>query len=98
MDAKKMISTVDFCSRHNIKHSFIEILTEHGLIEIVNQQKETYILEEHLHRLEQIVVFNKELEINLEGVEVIMRLLERVHAMQEEMNRLKNRLGFYEAF
>ena len=97
MSTKNLIPVTTFCKRHNIEFSFINSLKEYGLIEIVRTEQQTFIYEEELPRLEQIVLFNKELEINLEGVEVIMRLLERVNMIQEEMNVLRNRLGFYES-
>ena len=37
-----------------------------------------------------------ELDINLEGIDAISNLLERVEEMQHEMTRLQNRLRFYE--
>lgn len=97
MSTKNLIPVTTFCKRHNIELSFINSLKEYGLIEIVRTEQQIFIYEEELPRLEQIVLFNKELEINLEGVEVIMRLLERVNMIQEEMNVLRNRLGFYES-
>lgn len=97
MSTKNLIPVTVFCNRHNIDYSFINSLKEYGLIEVVSTQQQTFVYEEELPRLEQIVLFNKELEINLEGVEVIMRLLKRVDEIQEEMNTLRNRLGFYES-
>ncbi|GAA4272817.1 hypothetical protein GCM10022258_21110 [Aquimarina gracilis] len=70
---------------------------EFGLIEIIEVQQTAFLNPEELPKLEQIVLFNKELEINLEGVEVIIRLLERVNQIQNEMNILRNRLRLYES-
>jgi hypothetical protein len=49
-----------------------------------------------LGRLERIVRLHFELDINLEGIETITHLLERMEAMQENIARLKNRLKAYE--
>jgi len=46
--------------------------------------------------LEKFVRFYYELDINLEGIETISHLLERVNALQDELTMLKNRLGIYE--
>ncbi|EZH74766.1 hypothetical protein ATO12_08480 [Aquimarina atlantica] len=91
-----LIPVLEFCTRHEIEFSFINSLHEFGLIEITTIRQTAFLNSEELPRLEQIILFNKELEINLEGVEVIMRLLERVHQIQNEMNILKNKLGLYE--
>jgi hypothetical protein len=37
-----------------------------------------------------------DLDINLEGIEAITCLLDRVRSMQEEIRELRNRLGVYE--
>lgn len=96
MNNGNLIPTIEFCTRHKIEYKFIDSLHEFGLIEIIKIQENTFIHPDQLPKLEQILLFNKELEINLEGVEVIIRLLDRVHKIQYELNTLKNRLGLYE--
>ncbi|PKV48311.1 MerR-like DNA binding protein [Aquimarina sp. MAR_2010_214] len=96
MTKEQLIPAIEFCARHEIEFSFINSLHEFGLIEIITIRQTAFLNSDELPRLEQIILFNKELEINLEGVEVIMRLLERVHQIQNEMNMLKSKLGLYE--
>lgn len=96
MTKEHLIPAIEFCTRHEVEFSFINSLQEYGLIEIIIIRQTAFLNSDELPKLEQIILFNKELEINLEGVEVIMRLLERVHQIQNEMNTLKNRLGLYE--
>ncbi len=96
MTKEQLIPVLEFCTSHEIEFSFINSLHEFGLIEIITVQQTAFLNSEELPKLEQILLFNKELEINLEGVEVIIRLLERVHQVQQEINTLKNRLGIYE--
>ncbi|WP_378182767.1 chaperone modulator CbpM [Aquimarina sp. SS2-1] len=98
MAEEHLIPVIEFCESHEIEHSFLHSLQEFGLIEIITFQQTSFIYLEELPRLEQILLFHKELEINLEGVEVIIRLLEKVHKIQNEMNMLKNRLNMYERF
>ncbi len=96
MMKEKLIPAVEFCTSHQVEFSFIHSLHEFGLIEIIEVKQTAFLHLEELPKLEQILLFNKELEINLEGVEVIIRLLERVNQIQNEMNILKNRLKLYE--
>ncbi|MFD2564380.1 chaperone modulator CbpM [Aquimarina rubra] len=98
MAKEHLIPVIEFCRSHEVEFSFINTLHDFGLIEMVTYQQTSFIDSEELPRLEQILLFNKELEINLEGVEVIIRLLEKVHKIQNEMNMLKNRLDMYERF
>ena len=96
MQTKHFIPADEFCANHNIEISFISALQETGLIEMTTI-KETGLLDaSQLPQLEKIVCFYDELGINLEGIETIMHLLQRIQAMQAEMTALKNRLRLYE--
>ena len=91
-----LIAIEEFCSRHNIEVSFIGSLKEHGLIEIRTVEEKDYIDARQLQHLEKIVRFYYELDINLEGIEAVTHLLQRIDALQEEITMLRNRLHFYE--
>ncbi|WP_282081040.1 chaperone modulator CbpM [Aquimarina algiphila] len=96
MTKKHLISAKEFCTNHKIEFSFINSLYEFGLIKVITVRQQVFLSVDELPKLEQILLFNKELEINLEGIEVIINLLERVQKIQEEINILKNRLQLYE--
>ncbi len=96
MTKEHLIPATEFCVNHQIELSFINSLHDFGLIEIISIQQTAFLNPEELPKLEQILLFHQELEINLEGVEVIIHLLERVRKIQHEMNMLRNRLDLYE--
>lgn len=96
MQSEDIIPASEFCLHHNIELSFINSLTENGLIEIVLVNEKIFLPMSQLERLEKIVRFHFELDINLEGIETITHLLERVKGMQEQINQLTNRLRAYE--
>lgn len=98
MDRKKLIPANEFCVCYNIEISFINLLHENGLIEIITIDETGYILKNQLPELEKIIRFYTELDINLEGIETIIHLLKRINEMQDEINSLKNRLRFHETF
>ena len=91
-----LISTTEFCTWHQVEHTFIRSLSEAGLIEITILDEGEFIPETQLQRLEKMVRLHHELEINLAGIEAITHLLDRVEAMHQEMRLLKNRLRLYE--
>ena len=97
MNKRHMIPANEFCASHNIEISFINSLQEEGLIEITTIKETEYIHESQLHELEKIVRFYYELDINLEGIETVIHLLQRINEMQDEIMFLKNRLGLYES-
>jgi len=81
-------------SRHRI--SFISSLQQTGLIEITTIEDNRYIDVEQLQQLEKYIRFYYELDINLEGIETIKHLLQRVNVMQKEITALRNLLRLYE--
>lgn len=93
---KDLISANEFCASHNMEISFISSLHESGLIEIATLEKELFIPTEELPTLEKFVRLYFDLEINVEGIECIHHLLNRIEALQEENRILRNRLEVYE--
>jgi hypothetical protein len=96
MNKGNMIPANEFCTYHNIEISFLNSLQEAGLIEITTLEETEYIPESQLYELEKIVRLYYELDINLEGIETVMHLLQRINNMQDEITLLKNRLRLYE--
>lgn len=91
-----LISTTDFCTWHEVEHTFIRSLGEAGLIEITVIDKSEFIPQTQLQRLEKMVRLHHDLDINLAGIEAITHLLDRVENLHQEMRSLKNRLRLYE--
>jgi len=96
MQKEDMVPASVFCIRHNIELSFIHSLRQYDLIETVLKEEEIYLPVSVLPRLEKIVRLHFELDINLEGIETITHLLQRIEVMQEHINELTNRLKGFE--
>ena len=93
---ENLIPADAFCASHNIEISFIRSLQETGLIEIMTVEEKGYIQTSQLQELEKIIRLYYELDINLEGIETINHLLQRINHLQDEITALKNRLRLYE--
>jgi len=96
MQTENLISINEFCINHNIEISFISSLQQTGLIEITTIKETGFIDVSQLRQLEKIVRFYFDLDINLEGIETITHLLQRINSMHDEITRLRNRLRLYE--
>lgn len=96
MQNNELILAEEFCTRYHIQLSFINDLSQYGLIEITSVEETSYIPQSELQKLEQIVRLHYDLDINLEGIEAISHLLDRVKGLQSELTSLKNKLSFYE--
>jgi hypothetical protein len=98
MKTENLIAINELCINHNIEISFINSIQKSGLIEFTIIEDSLFIGEDQLQQLEKIVHFYYELDINLEGIETINHLLQRINSLQDEILMLKNRLRLYEKF
>ncbi|MEO7923100.1 MAG: chaperone modulator CbpM [Chitinophagaceae bacterium] len=96
MQTAELIPVKIFCASHQIEVSFIHSLQESGLIELVIIEEDPFVHSEQLELLEKIVRLYYEMDINIEGIETISYLLQRINAMQREINELKNKIDLYE--
>ncbi len=91
-----LIPIVKFCENHHIEMAFITSLHENGLVEIIKEGDILYVHVEKIPRLEKIVRMHYDLNINLEGIEAISHLLERIESLQQENTELRNRLRVFD--
>ncbi len=92
MKAKDMIPAAEFCIHHEIEVSFVQLLRHQGMLETVVMDEKIFIPVAELGRLEKIIHLHFELGINIEGIETITHLLDRITSMQEQITVLNNRL------
>ncbi len=90
MQKDDLIPAEDFCIYHNIEYSFISSLEESGLINITLVEHSSYIPANEIQKLEKFIRLHYDLDINLEGIETIHHLLEKIEEMQKEIRHLKN--------
>ena len=96
MDKKFLVSIDEFCASHKIEISFVSSLHESGLIELTTIRELNFIEVEQLRKLEKFISLYYELDINLEGIETINYLLQRINSMNDEIRLLRNTLRLYE--
>jgi hypothetical protein len=97
MDEKYLVAIDEFCASHKIEISFISSLNDSGLIELKTIKESEFIEVEQLRKLEKFIRLYYELDINLEGIETINYLLQRIDEMNDEIRRLRNTLRLYES-
>jgi hypothetical protein len=92
MEDYTLIPAADFCKGHGVEIALIEQLDSHGLIEVIYRENHLFIPDHQIKKLEKIIVFHIDLEINLAGIESILPLLDRVASMQQQITDLENKL------
>lgn len=84
-----LIIVEEYCQRCQIEPSFIVLLNDEGLIQTVIHDDVVYIPISQLKSVDRFRKLYYDLEINLEGLDVIDRLLGRIETMQREMRILR---------
>ena len=74
------------------------MLEEGGLIEVRAEAGEHYLLVAQLPEVERYSRMYYDLSINIEGIDAIHHLLERMEGMRREINSLHNRLSLYRKY
>jgi len=55
-----------------------------------------YVHEEKLYKVERIIRIHRELNVNIEGIDVVLNLLDKVDKLQNEVYNIQSRLRLYE--
>lgn len=96
MNLEELIATEELCERYSVEHTFIRSLNESGLIEVITVEKREYVHCDKMAEFEKMMRLHYDLQINLEGLEAIQHLLDKLSDLKEENLALRNRLGLYE--
>lgn len=96
MALQELILIETLCTHYEIEVSFVDSLYSLGLIEIHTVEQTRFIPEEKVADLEKMIRIHQDLEVNPEGIDVILNLLRKVDDLKSELADTKNRLRRYE--
>ena len=83
--------------RHSlVEPQFIALLEENDLIHPQEIEDKQYLHPNELDNLERYARLYYDLSINIEGIDAIHHLLDRIQLLEEEMQYLRNRLQLWE--
>lgn len=95
MTTPERISLNDFVQLYNIEIQFIDKLTHYGLLTIENEGNISYITYEQIPVVERYMRWHYDMDINMEGIEVIDRLLEEIRELKKENKRLNSEIHYH---
>lgn len=95
MNKKKLILVRELCQHYEMEFSFFEQAESYGLLKVENISDEKYIHQKQLGKIEKILRLHHELEINLEGIDVILNLMKRIQSLEKELHKTKAHLDLY---
>jgi hypothetical protein len=96
MSTENFIPINILCTHYNVELSFFNNLNEIGLIEIQDVEQTLYVHKDSIYDIEKIIRMHHELDVNIEGIDVVLNLLQKIDALQKELLSVRNRLLLYE--
>ncbi len=96
MASQELILIEKLCIHYQIEYSFFDALENIGLIKIETVDQNKCINQDKIGDLEKMIRLHTELNVNVEGIDIVFNLLKREMALTEEIKALKNRLSLYE--
>jgi len=98
METKEYILITQLCSHYMVEIAFFNNLHEAGLIKIITIEKLQYLHKDKIYDLEKMIRIHVDLQVNIEGLDVVFNLLQKVEKLQTELKQTKSRLSLYEKF
>ena len=96
MATHNLILIEKLCLHYKIEFSFFDALNNIGLIEIKTYEENKYLYKDEIGDIEKMITLHHELNVNMEGIDVVFNLLQKEKELQLEINTLKNKLRLYE--
>jgi|TARA_R110000851_G_scaffold294229_1_gene448827 hypothetical protein len=96
MNIENFIPLNTLVTHYKVELSFFSNLSELGLVEIQTVEQVQYIHQDSIYEIEKMIRMHQELDVNIEGIDVVFNLLQKIDALQKELVNVKNRLRLYE--
>jgi len=96
MKTIEFIPIDELCAHYEIETSFFTELSDLGLLEISTVQSVYCIDREKISAVEKMIRLHQDLNINFEGIDTVINLLDKIESLQNELTKTKNRLRIYE--
>ena len=97
MTDSNLILIEQICRHYEIEPDFIVSLNSYGLIEIIELEQNRYLKLQEMTMIEKMIRMHYDLQINIEGIDAISHLLNKIENLQFELQSVQNRLRIYDA-
>ncbi len=97
MTDSNLILIEQICRHYEIEPDFIVSLNSYGLIEIIELEQNKYLKMQEMTMIEKMIRMHYDLQINIEGIDAISHLLNKIENLQFELQAVQNRLRIYDS-
>jgi hypothetical protein len=88
----RYIAVEEFCNHHGVEVMLIREFADFGLIQLSVQENKEFVPDEEVSRLERMLRLFQELEVNKEGIDIILHMREELKQLRRETGFLRYRL------
>ncbi len=92
MNIEDFIPLQEICTHYDIEVSFVNELREIGLVQINVIEEKYYVHQDQIRNIEKMIRLHHELDVNIEGIDIVFNLLQKVSDLQDELKLTKGRL------
>ena len=96
MSLENFIPVNTLCTHYKVELSFFDNLNAIGLIEIQTVEEMQYVHRDSIYDIEKMIRMHQDLDVNIEGIDVVLNLLQKIDALKKEIHTVRNRLRLYE--
>jgi hypothetical protein len=96
MNIENFIPLHTLVSHYKVELSFFSHLSELGLVDVKTVEQIEYIHQDSIYEIEKMIRMHQELDVNIEGIDVVFNLLQKIDTLQKELVAARNRLRLYE--
>lgn len=97
MNTENLVPVTVLCTHYRVEMSFFSNLEEIGLVELESIEETQYIPSGKIGEVEKIIRMQQDLNLNLEAIDVVFNLLDKVNGLQNELHSVRRRLRIYES-
>ena len=88
----KYIAVEEFCTHHGVEVMLVREFADFGLIQLLVEENREFVPDEEVSRLERMLRLSQELEVNKEGIDIILHMREELKQLRREADQLRYRL------
>jgi chaperone modulatory protein CbpM len=88
----KYIAIEEFCSHHGVEVMLVREFADFGLIQLTRQEDQDFVAPEEVSRLERMLRLARDLEVNKEGIDIILHMREELQQLRREAAALRYRI------
>lgn len=93
----KYIAVEEFCSHHGVEAVLVREFADFGLIRLHVEENREFVPDEEVGQLERMLRLSRDLEVNKEGIDIILHMREELKQLRREAEYLRYRLQQLEA-